>query len=68
MTIVTRSGNQSRQVSLDRPRGYQDKQCHYRDGGGHNGDFDFPASGDHDWSSWGPQLAAMSGDLAGTIK
>jgi S-formylglutathione hydrolase FrmB len=42
--------------------------AHYRDVGGHNGHFDFPASGDHDWSSWGPQLAAMSGDLAGTIK
>jgi S-formylglutathione hydrolase FrmB len=36
--------------------------------GGRNGHFDFPASGDHGWSSWGPQLAAMSGDVAATIK
>jgi S-formylglutathione hydrolase FrmB len=35
---------------------------------GRNGHFDFPASGDHDWSSWAPQLAAMSGDLAASIK
>jgi S-formylglutathione hydrolase FrmB len=40
----------------------------YRGVGGHNGHFDFPASGDHGWSSWAPQLAAMSGDLAVSIK
>ena len=41
---------------------------HYRSVGGHNGHFDIPAGGNHDWSSWGPQLAAMSGDLVATIK
>lgn len=41
---------------------------HYRSVGGHNGHFDFPTSGDHGWSSWGPQLAAMSGDLVASIK
>lgn len=40
----------------------------YRAVGGHNGHFDFPVSGDHGWSSWAPQLTAMSGDLAATIK
>jgi S-formylglutathione hydrolase FrmB len=40
----------------------------YRAGGGDNGHFDLPASGNHDWSSWGPQLAAMSGDVAATIR
>ena len=41
---------------------------HYRAVGGHNGHFDFPTSGNHDWSTWGPQLAAMSGELVATIK
>ena len=41
---------------------------HYRSVGGDNGHFDFPVSGQHDWSSWGPQLAAMSGDLAAAIR
>lgn len=36
--------------------------------GGRNGHFDFPVSGDHGWSTWGPQLAAMSGDVAASIK
>jgi S-formylglutathione hydrolase FrmB len=36
--------------------------------GGTNGHFDIPTSGDHGWSTWAPQLAAMSGDLAATIK
>jgi S-formylglutathione hydrolase FrmB len=36
--------------------------------GGRNGHFDLPATGNHDWSSWGPQLAAMSGDVAASIK
>ncbi|OBH08855.1 esterase family protein [Mycobacterium sp. E1747] len=40
----------------------------YRSNGGKNGHFDFPVSGDHGWSSWGPQLAAMSGDIASTIR
>jgi S-formylglutathione hydrolase FrmB len=41
---------------------------HYRSVGGHNGHFDFPAGGNHDWSSWGPQLGAMSGDLVAAIR
>ena len=41
---------------------------HYRTVGGHNGHFDFPPSGEHDWGTWGPQLAAMSGELVTTIK
>ncbi|WP_428844634.1 esterase family protein [Mycolicibacterium hodleri] len=41
---------------------------HYRAVGGHNGHFDFPTSGQHDWGSWGPQLAAMSGDLVAAIR
>lgn len=40
----------------------------YRAVGGSNGHFDFPVSGDHSWSTWGPQLAAMSSDLVATIK
>ncbi|HZN82981.1 MAG TPA: alpha/beta hydrolase family protein [Mycobacterium sp.] len=40
----------------------------YRAVGGKNGHFDFPTSGDHGWSSWAPQLAAMAGDLATTIR
>jgi S-formylglutathione hydrolase FrmB len=41
---------------------------YYHEFGGANAHFDFPASGDHGWSSWAPQLAAMSGDLAASIK
>jgi S-formylglutathione hydrolase FrmB len=41
---------------------------HYRSVGGRNGHFDFPVWGQHDWSTWGPQLAAMSGDLVATIR
>ncbi|ORW72977.1 hypothetical protein AWC23_08635 [Mycobacterium saskatchewanense] len=41
---------------------------HYRDVGGQNGHFDFPTAGDHGWSTWAPQLAAMSGDLSTTIR
>jgi S-formylglutathione hydrolase FrmB len=41
---------------------------HYTSNGGRNGHFDIPVSGQHDWSSWGPQLAAMSGDLAAAIR
>lgn len=40
----------------------------YRTAGGHNGHFDFPNSGQHDWGTWGPQLGAMSGDLVAAIK
>jgi S-formylglutathione hydrolase FrmB len=46
----------------------RDFYAHYRDVGGRNGHFDFPAGGNHDWSSWGPQLAAMSGDLPAAIR
>jgi S-formylglutathione hydrolase FrmB len=42
--------------------------AHYRSGHGSNGHFDIPPSGDHGWSTWGPQLYAMSGDLIATIK
>ena len=41
---------------------------HYSSIGGYNGHFDFPVTGDHGWSTWGPQLAAMSGDLAASIR
>jgi S-formylglutathione hydrolase FrmB len=41
---------------------------HYRNAGGHNGHFEFPDGPNHDWSSWGPELAAMSGDLAAAIR
>jgi S-formylglutathione hydrolase FrmB len=41
---------------------------HYREVGGHNGHFDFPPTGDNGWSSWAPQLGAMSGDLVAAIK
>lgn len=41
---------------------------HYRSVGGHNGHFDFPATGNNDWGAWSGQLAAMSGDLVATIK
>ncbi len=40
----------------------------YRSVGGHNGHFDFPASGDNGWGSWAPQLGAMSGDIVGAIR
>jgi S-formylglutathione hydrolase FrmB len=41
---------------------------HYFEVGGNNGHFDLPTTGNHDWSTWAPQLAAMSTDLASTIK
>jgi S-formylglutathione hydrolase FrmB len=41
---------------------------HYRSVGGGNGHFDFPTSGQHDWGSWAPQLAQMSGELVATIQ
>jgi S-formylglutathione hydrolase FrmB len=40
----------------------------YRAVGGHNGHFDIPPSGAHDWSTWGPQLAAMKADMTAAIK
>ena len=40
----------------------------YRAVTGTNGHFDLPVSGDHGWSSWAPQLAAMSGDVSSTIR
>lgn len=41
---------------------------HYRTVGGSNGHFDFPTGGQHDWGTWAPQLAALSGELTATIK
>ncbi|WP_019348999.1 alpha/beta hydrolase-fold protein, partial [Mycolicibacterium conceptionense] len=41
---------------------------HYRSVGGSNGHFDMPNGGQHDWGSWAPQLAQMSGELVATIK
>lgn len=43
-------------------------RAQYKSVGGNNGHFDFPVGGDHGWSTWGPQLAAMAGDLAATIR
>jgi S-formylglutathione hydrolase FrmB len=40
----------------------------YRSNMGKNAHFDFPTGGNHDWSTWGPQLAAMANDVAATIK
>jgi S-formylglutathione hydrolase FrmB len=42
--------------------------AYYKQVGGHNAHFDLPPSGDHGWSSWGPELGAMSGDLAANIR
>lgn len=42
--------------------------AYYKQVGGSNAHFDLPPSGDHGWSSWGPELGAMSGDLAGNIR
>ncbi|UXA11467.1 esterase family protein [Mycobacterium sp. SMC-8] len=39
----------------------------YRSIGGMNGHFDLPKSGDHGWSSWAPQLRAMSDDLVASL-
>lgn len=41
---------------------------HYRGVGGHNGHFDLSGGGQHDWGTWGPQLAAMSPDIASGIR
>ncbi|WP_234834739.1 alpha/beta hydrolase-fold protein [Mycolicibacterium stellerae] len=40
----------------------------YRRVGGHNGHFDIPDSGNHDWGSWSAQLAAMTTELVATIR
>ena len=40
----------------------------FRTLGGRNGHFDFPEGGDNGWGAWSAQLAAMSGDIAATIK
>ncbi|MGH3556337.1 MAG: alpha/beta hydrolase-fold protein [Mycobacterium sp.] len=39
----------------------------YRALGGKNGHFELGSGGDNGWSTWGPQLGAMSGDLAANI-
>jgi S-formylglutathione hydrolase FrmB len=41
---------------------------HYRSVGGHNGHFDIPPAGNHDWSTWAQQLATMSADLTRSIR
>jgi len=41
---------------------------HFRAVGGSNAQFDVGAAGQHDWGSWGPQLAAMTSDLVTNIK
>ena len=41
---------------------------HYRDVGGNNAHFDLGRGGGNDWPTWGRQLSAMSGDLAGNIR
>jgi S-formylglutathione hydrolase FrmB len=41
--------------------------AHYRAAGGDNAHFDFPTTGDHGWSAWGPQLQAMSADVVASI-
>ena len=40
----------------------------YQTVGGRKGHFDLPVNGDHGWSSWAPQLGAMSGDMVAAIK
>jgi S-formylglutathione hydrolase FrmB len=40
----------------------------YRANMGKNAHFDFPDGGNHDWSTWGPQLATMANDVAGSIR
>jgi S-formylglutathione hydrolase FrmB len=41
---------------------------HYRGVGGHNGHFDIPPAGNHDWSTWAQQLATMSADMTRSIR
>jgi S-formylglutathione hydrolase FrmB len=40
----------------------------FRAGMGTNGHFDLGNGGNHDWGSWGPQLAAMSADVVQSIR
>lgn len=40
---------------------------HYRTVGGHNAHIDIPDEGQHDWSSWSRQLAAMANDVSTAI-
>jgi S-formylglutathione hydrolase FrmB len=35
---------------------------------GKNAHFDIGSAGQHDWATWGPQLAALSNDLAAAIR
>jgi S-formylglutathione hydrolase FrmB len=42
--------------------------AHYAGAGGRNGHFEIPLGGQHDWGTWGPQLAAMSADLVAAIR
>ncbi len=42
--------------------------AHYRSLGGHNGQFNFPTGGNHDWGNWAGQLGAMVGDLAAVAR
>jgi S-formylglutathione hydrolase FrmB len=46
----------------------RDFLAQFRQAGGRNGHFDFPVSGDHGWSTWAPQLSAMSSDMAASIR
>jgi len=41
--------------------------AHYRSLGGRNGQFNFPAGGNHDWGNWSAQLGAMVGDIAAVV-
>jgi S-formylglutathione hydrolase FrmB len=41
---------------------------HFKSAGGSNGHFDLGSDEQHDWAFWGPQLAAMSGDLVASIR
>lgn len=41
---------------------------HYRTVGGTNVHFDMPDGGQHDWGTWGAQLATMAPDLAAAIR
>ena len=41
--------------------------AHYRAVRGHNGHFDFPAGGNHDWGAWSGQLGAMAGDVSAAL-
>jgi S-formylglutathione hydrolase FrmB len=46
----------------------RDFYSQYRAVGGHNIHFAMPTDGDHGWSTWAPQLGAMSSDLAASIR